>query len=167
VRLTYYLDQLSADMDMSSSNAGSTMTGMSSMMMAFFTSTSTTLYSMAWTPSSTGHYAGTCIFLILLGTIFQSLVAMRATQEAKWLEAERKRRYNMGSGLKKKSDDDSKEPISTENTVLDVPAKKVRPWRISTDVPRALMDTIIAGVGYLLSVFRLLQLLVMLLLNNV
>lgn len=92
---------------------------------------------------------------------------MRATQEAKWLEAERKRRYNMGSGLKKKSDDDSKEPISTENTVLDVPAKKVRPWRISTDVPRALMDTIIAGVGYLLSVFRLLQLLVMLLLNNV
>ena len=28
----------------------------------------------------------------------------------------------------------------------------VRPWRISTDVPRALLDTIIAGVGYLLLV---------------
>ena len=25
-----------------------------------------------------------------------------------------------------------------------------RPWRLSTDVPRALLDTVIAGVGYLL-----------------
>jgi len=25
-----------------------------------------------------------------------------------------------------------------------------RPWRLSTDVPRAVLDTVIAGVGYLL-----------------
>jgi len=30
----------------------------------------------------------------------------------------------------------------------------VRPWRITVDPVRALMDTVIAGVGYLMSVFR-------------
>ncbi len=140
---------------MSSSSTDSTPMpmSMSSMMMAFFTSTSTTLYSITWTPSSKGQYAGTCVFLILLGTIFRALFALRAIQEAKRLEAERKRRYVIGSGMKKKSDYDSKEAISTESSVLEVPPRKVRPWRISTDVPGAIMDTIIAGVGYLLSVF--------------
>jgi copper transporter 1 len=141
------------DMSPSSTNSAPMPMSMSSMMMAFFTSNSTTLYSMAWTPSSKGQYAGTCVFLILLGTIFRALFALRAIQEAKKLEAERKRRYVIGSGMKKKSDDDSKEPIMTESGVLEVPAREVRPWRLSTDVPRAIMDTIIAGVGYLLSVF--------------
>ncbi|KAK4692072.1 solute carrier family 31 (copper transporter), member 1, partial [Lecanoromycetidae sp. Uapishka_2] len=139
-------------MDMSSSAANSTMMAMSSMMMAFFTSTTTTLYSTAWTPSSTGQYAGTCIFLILLGIMFRGLFALRALQEAKWMKAERKRQYIIGSGLNKKSDNNSKEPIPNESRMSNVPDKKVRPWRISTDVPRAIMDTLIAGVGYLLMI---------------
>ena len=32
--------------------------------------------------------------------------------------------------------------------------KRMRPWRISADVPRALLDMVIAGVGYLLSVIQ-------------
>lgn len=46
---------------MSSTTMDSTMMMMSSMMMTFYTSTTTSLYSMAWTPSSRGQYAGTCI----------------------------------------------------------------------------------------------------------
>ena len=56
--------------------------------MTFFTSTVTSLYSAAWTPSSTGQYAGTCIFLILLATIFRGLFALRAIQEGKFAHAE-------------------------------------------------------------------------------
>ena len=59
--------------------------------MTFFTSTATSLYSTAWTPSSTGQYAGTCIFLILLATIFRGLFALRAIQERKNAYAERRR----------------------------------------------------------------------------
>ena len=39
--------------------------------------------------------------------------------------------------------------------VVDPRAAKLRPWRLSTDVPRAALDTIIAGVGYLLWVASL------------
>lgn len=61
------------------------------MQMTFFTSTATSLYSIAWTPSSTGQYAGTCIFLILLATIFRGLFALRAIQERKNAHAELRR----------------------------------------------------------------------------
>lgn len=93
---------------------------------------------------------GTCIFLILLGAIFRGLFALRAIREAKQTEVERKRRYITGSGLSKKLDNDSKEPTSVESNASKVPDRKVRPWRISTDMPRAMMDTVIAAVGYLL-----------------
>lgn len=66
------------------------------------------------------------------------------------MEAERKRRYSTGSGLNKRFDNDNEEPTSTERSIPNVLNNKVRPWRISTDVPRAIMDTVIAGVGYLL-----------------
>jgi len=57
------------------------------------------------------------------------------------------------------SDSESKRMILTENGVEEevmVVQKRsmgTRPWRISTDPVRAVMDTIIAGVGYLLWVF--------------
>ena len=38
---------------------------------------------------------------------------------------------------------DSVAPVMLQESML-------RPWRLSTDVPRALLDTLIAGIGYLL-----------------
>jgi len=144
---------------MTSSNM--TNMSMSMMSMTFFTSTMTPIYSAMWTPTSTGQYAGTCIFLIILATILRGLLAARAWKEAAWLDAEFNRRYVTVAGRPSKaehiaSDVDSKRMTLTENGVEEdvMVVKKrgmgTRPWRITTDPIRAVMDTIIAGVAYLL-----------------
>lgn len=129
-------------MDMSSSPSNSNMSSMSTMMVTLFTSTSTPLYSSKWTPSTTSQYAGTCIFVIVLGATFRALFSYRATQEHRWRDVEIKRRQVIVSG--KKPDEGARLGAGNRN------GRKSRPWRISTDVPRALLDTVIAGVGYLL-----------------
>ncbi|TVY39310.1 hypothetical protein LSUB1_G003624 [Lachnellula subtilissima] len=147
------------DMDMSSSN--DTTMSMSMMSMTFFTSTTTPVYSAMWAPTTTGQYAGTCIFLIVLATIFRGLLAVKAWKETAWMDAEFNRRYVTVAGrepLPKRisSDSDSKTMVLSENGVEEdvVVVKKrnmgTRPWRITTDPVRAVMDTVIAGVGYLL-----------------
>lgn len=114
-----------------------------------------------WSPTSVGGYAGTCIFLVILATIFRGLLAAKAWKETAWLDAEFNRRYVTVAGKLPKaeriaSDSDSKRMILTENGVEEdvVVVKKrsmsIRPWRITTDPVRAVMDTVIAGVGYLL-----------------
>lgn len=50
---------------------------MGPMPMTFFTSTSTPLYSNAWKPSTTGQYALTCLFLVLLCIVFRCILAAR------------------------------------------------------------------------------------------
>jgi Ctr copper transporter family len=149
-------------MDMSTmTNTTTTAMSMSMMSMTFFTSTMTPLYSAMWSPTSTGQYAGTCIFLVILATIFRGLLAVKAWKETAWLDAEFNRRYVTVAGKLPKSeriasDSDSKRMILTENGVEEdvVVVKKrsmgIRPWRITTDPVRAAMDTVIAGVGYLL-----------------
>lgn len=47
------------------------------MSMTFFYSLMTPLFSAAWTPATTGQYAGTCIFLIVLAVVHRALVAFR------------------------------------------------------------------------------------------
>ncbi|TVY49721.1 hypothetical protein LOCC1_G000249 [Lachnellula occidentalis] len=147
------------DMNMSSSDDSAM--SMSMMSMTFFTSTMTPIYSATWAPKSTGQYAGTCIFLILLATIFRALLAVKAWKETAWMDAEFNRRYVTVAGKESmpkriSSDSDSKRMILSENGVEEdvvvVKKRKVctRPWRITTDPVRAAMDTIIAGVGYLL-----------------
>jgi hypothetical protein len=143
------------------STMANTTTSMSMLSMGFFTSTTTPLYSSMWSPTSTGQYAGTCIFLVILATIFRGLLAMKAWKETAWLDAEFNRRYVTVAGKLPKSeriasDSDSKRMILTENGVEEdvMVVKKrsmgIRPWRITTDPLRAAMDTVIAGVGYLL-----------------
>ena len=138
---------------------------MSSMSMAsvFFTSTTTPLYSNSWSPSTTGQYAGTCIFLILLAIVFRTLFALRAVQERKWQLEESSRQYNI-AGVENKEkeeekEEDSRASVSTRTSndgcikVTKVIKKEnvgVRPWRTTQDVPRACVDVVIAGVGYLL-----------------
>ena len=149
-------------MDMTTNSTTTTM-DMSMMSMIFFTSTMTPLYSAMWTPTSVGGYAGTCIFLIILAVIFRALLAVKSWKETAWIDAEFNRRYIVVAGKQPKSerilsDNDTKRMILTENGVQEdvMVIKKrsmgVRPWRITTDPVRAIIDTVIAGIGYLLYV---------------
>jgi len=148
-------------MDMDSAHAATEMMGMESMHMTFFSNTSTSLYSTMWTPRNIGEYAATCIFIIILAIIFRGLLAAKAWKESAWLDAEFKRRYVAVQGKgpqseRMSSDVDSKRMTLSENGVEEdvmVVRKKtmgVRPWRLSVDPVRAAMDTVVAGVGYLL-----------------
>jgi len=114
-----------------------------------------------WTPKTDGQYAGTCIFLIVLGVVLRGLLAVKGWREQEWIDQEVNRRYITVAGKLPKSerieqDSDSKRMVLTENGVEEdvVVVKKrsngVRPWRLTTDPVRALFDTVIAGVGYLL-----------------
>lgn len=138
------------------------------MIMTFFTATNTPLYSLGWTPTSTGSYAGTCIFLILLAVLFRVLLAGKAWKEERWLDEELKRRYIAVEGRgslamrirgqdgRSAEEGDAKSMVISENGLEEdvvVVTKKgpiTRPWRWSVDLVRASMDTCIAGVGYLL-----------------
>lgn len=139
------------------------MMSMSEMAMTFFTSYATPLYSDFWTPATIGGYAGTCIFIIMLATIFRALLAVKAWQETAWMDKEFNRRYVAVAGKLPKSeqiaqDSDSKRMILTENgveeevMVIKKRGVEARPWRLTVDPLRAAMDTVIAGVGYLLYV---------------
>jgi hypothetical protein len=150
------------DMSMnSSSDNSSSMMSMSGMRITFYASNMTPLYSDAWAPTNTSTYAGTCIFLILLATLFRGLLALKGWKETAWLDAEFNRRYVVVAGKPSKTerisqDSDSKRMILTENGVEEevMVVKKrssgVRPWRLSVDPLRAVIDTVIAGVAYLL-----------------
>ena len=151
----------SASMPMSSAGPNTPATSMSAMQIVFFTSTNTPLYSASWTPSGTGQYAGTCIFLIILASIFRALFALRAVQERKWQKMESRRRYVIVAveeqeKKRRSREEESKMSGSCENSdeaSMEVPKKEVsgvRPWRTSQDIPRACLDVVIAGVGYLL-----------------
>ncbi|KAH6855136.1 Ctr copper transporter family-domain-containing protein [Chaetomium sp. MPI-CAGE-AT-0009] len=135
----------------------------------FQTTMATALFSTAWTPCSTGAYAGTCIFLIALAAVFRGLLALKSWQERRWLDAELARRYVVVHGKPALADALARDPaaksatmVLSENGVEEnvvvvgnrgaaaAAAAHVRPWRLSVDPLRAVVDTVIAGVGYLL-----------------
>ncbi|KAI0908366.1 Ctr copper transporter [Ustulina deusta] len=145
------------EMDMGSSSSSHD----SGHMSVFNNEMMTALYSYAWTPSTAGAYAGTIIFLIFLGAFFRFLLAGKAMAEARWLDAEMKRRYVVVQGKLPVSeqlsrDDLSKQVTLTENGVEEnvfvVQRREQihRPFRLSIDPLRAAFDTLITGVGYLL-----------------
>ena len=152
---------------MSGMSGDSTSTNTMSMAMVFTNNHSTPLFSSKWTPSTSGAYAGTCIFLVVLAVISRLLSAYRHTVEQKWHDRAVNRRYivvageteadrerqTIGSGGEK-----SEEAVLTSRG-MDERVKVVRtlkkgftstPWRFSTDLPRACIFTVQAGVGYLL-----------------
>ncbi|KAL5119020.1 hypothetical protein ACEQ8H_003149 [Pleosporales sp. CAS-2024a] len=153
------MDSMSGmNMGSSSSPATSSQTGM---MAAFFTSTKTPLYSTAWTPSTAGQYAGTCIFLILLAIALRAIFTLKAFVEIKAVEGALKRRYVVVAGEKTISerawsDSDSATGILTTNGVqedvriVSAPVKHIQPWRFGVDLPRAILMTVATAVGYLL-----------------
>ena len=151
-------DTMSMTMDDSTSSSHS-----SSMMAVFQTSISTSLYSTRWTPTTTGTYAATCIFLILLATLFRALLALKSWQEQRWLDRELARRYVVVNGKAPLAETLSRDSLAKNMTmvlgangveenvvVVKNRAAHARPWRMSVDPVRAAIDTVVAGVGYLL-----------------
>ena len=138
-------------------------TPMSSMMNNVFTvSTSTSLYSTSWTPASTGSYAGTCIFLIVLASISRCLVAGKHLLEHRWLDNELDRRYVSVRGTPTEAERIDSEPKAKTGTLITergveehvrvVRRKRrgVAPWRFSVDLPRAAYVMVLIGAQYLL-----------------
>ncbi|KAF8849425.1 hypothetical protein BDZ45DRAFT_604404 [Acephala macrosclerotiorum] len=135
---------------------------MSDTSVTFGVSATTPLYLSHWAPSTTGQYAGTCIFIIALAAIFRGLLAFKAIQQRRWTDAEFNSREMVRAGRTKKEGDDAWRESDRKTLVLSangveenviVVAKKVAkraPWRLTVDLPRALLDTLIAFVGYLL-----------------
>jgi hypothetical protein len=104
------------------------------MAMTFFTSTNTPLYSLSWSPNSTGQYAGTCIFLIAFAAIFRALLAVRVN----FFEVLAVVKHRRSGGLIYPYAVDAK--------------PKTRPWRVNEAVMLGSMDVVLAGIGYLLLV---------------
>ncbi|MCJ1485407.1 hypothetical protein MMC06_005581 [Schaereria dolodes] len=137
---------------------------MSAMSMAFFTSTSTPLFSASWVPMSTGSYAGTCIFLIILAVIFRGLFAGKHILEHDWSEKERIRRFIVVRGRSAEEEHTGPASSQKDRTLIGErilkdggnpgrgQTRNMTPWRLSVDLPRAAFLTVIVGVGYLLMV---------------
>ncbi|KAF2677999.1 hypothetical protein K458DRAFT_317869 [Lentithecium fluviatile CBS 122367] len=104
------------------------------MAMTFFTSTTTPLFSWAWTPDSSGKYAGTCIFLIVFSAIFRALLAIRLNF------------FDIVATIKRRRGDDQISLYAIDKRTT------VRPWRANEAVMLASMDAVIGGVGYLLMI---------------
>lgn len=146
----------------SSSSATMSMSSMSMMENVFFSSTTTALYSSAWEPKSTGAYAGTCIFLIVLAVIFRSLAAGKHILEHRWMDKELNRRYVSVRGVPTEAarinaDSEGKNVtlisergVEEQVRVVRRHKRSVTPWRCSIDLPRAVYVTVMSGVGYLL-----------------
>ncbi|KAI9787890.1 MAG: hypothetical protein M1816_007376 [Peltula sp. TS41687] len=132
------------------------------MVMTFFTSTRTPLYSTGWTPTTTGRYAGSCIFLIILAVLFRTSLALRQRLELYWLDRHLNRRYVVVAGrttekARVSGDADAKSALLVSAAGVEEDVRVVRrhlratpPWRLSVDLPRALLGTVMAGIGYLL-----------------
>lgn len=101
---------------------------MSTMSMTFFTSTSTSLFSASWTPTTPGQYAGTCIFLIALVALFRALVAVR---------------FNLFAVLAQ---------AKGQPEIEDKARLEKRRWRADEAVWIASLDVVLAGVSYLLMI---------------
>lgn len=141
--------------------SGTETTSHGMMQMAFFTATNTPLYSDSWTPQNAGQYAGTCIFLIVLAITLRALFTAKSFLEARAMASALKRRYVVVAGQKSlaeqaMNDGSSMTGILTTNglqedvRVISAPVKHTQPFRFSVDLPRALLMTVAAAVGYLL-----------------
>lgn len=134
----------------------------SSDMYVFSNRQDTSLYSLSWTPTTSGQYAGTCIFLVILAIISRLLVAFKVAVERKWLSIALNRRYVVVAGRKQEADSSNSDPDSIDTALLTTQGaqenvKVVRrvshgpqPWRFSVDLPRALLFLCIIAVNYLL-----------------
>lgn len=143
---------------MGSSGSSSSM----STSMVFTNTHDAPLYSSAWSPTTSGAYAGTCIFLIVLAILDRCLIAFKATMERHWRAVHLNRRYVAIAGKSTESGRIDADPNvklaslvtaqgveETVKVVHSIPSGPI-PWRFSVDLPRAVLYLCIAGVSYLL-----------------
>ncbi|KAF4552572.1 Hypothetical protein D9617_9g023610 [Elsinoe fawcettii] len=129
----------SSSMNMTDGSGHSSMMAMSDMMMTFFTSSSTPLFAENWTPDTIGQYAGTCIFLIVLAIIFRGLVAVRCVFSDLYYQYSHRHEPEWRAAR----------ILDQDKNGLRVGTGRTR-WTIDEAVPRAVLDTVLAGVSYLL-----------------
>ena len=124
----------------------------------FFKSSHTPLF---WDLSSTGQYAGTCIFLIFLGCLMRFLLALRPTLEARlWGKTAAAVSVIRTSEGDEKEEDRMFAPAGAATarrghilaTVRRDIGRRWSGWRVGTAASRATYDLVIAGIGYLLCV---------------
>ncbi|KAJ5194350.1 Ctr copper transporter [Penicillium cf. griseofulvum] len=149
-------------MDMSSSTHSMSSSSPMSMSMVFQNTHDTPLFSNTWTPSSSGSFAGTCIFLIILAIIDRCLIAFKATMERHWLATHLNRRYVTVAGKNTEAGNIASDPDAKFASLITAQGveKSVKvvhnithgpiPWRFSVDLPRALLFLCIVGISYLL-----------------
>jgi len=138
------------------------MTSSGTMEMVFQNSHMTPLFSSAWTPQTSSQYAGTCIFLVILATILRALFALKTTLDRRAQAKARNRRYVKVQGRGTEGDKIESNRETKSGAVLTVngveedvkvvtgDAPSPLPFRLSVDLPRATLVTVMAGVGYLL-----------------
>lgn len=177
---------MDTDMGSSPSPSNESSSTAMGMQMTFFTATSTPLYSNAWTPSSTGAYAGTCIFLILLALLFRFLLSVKSQMESRWREQNLNRRFIVTADPKElrgnnQANQDADRRVENgpalpagfvgknaavltingldENVRMVERARgegaepsgsAIQPFRLSVDLVRAAVVTVLVGVAYLL-----------------
>ncbi|KAJ5128271.1 hypothetical protein N7448_001988 [Penicillium atrosanguineum] len=151
-------DTMSMTMSMATSTATSSMSGMSGMsdssmtmsmsemIMTFFTSFKTPLFSEDWTPTSKGQYAGTCIFLIVLAVILRVLIAIRPVLEGRlWTDG------MQHATIDGKQDMQTKRMSGVQLSMQELGNRWSR-WRVNPAAGRATYEMFIAGVAYLLMI---------------
>ncbi|KAH7305762.1 Ctr copper transporter family-domain-containing protein [Stachybotrys elegans] len=124
---------------------------MADMIMGFFTSTHTPLYSPAWAPSGAGAYAATCIFLIVLAALLRVLLALRPILERRiWRTPSIHTDMDNDPSLLH----DQKIAHPSPSQVLSNVSRDVSTgwagWRVAPAVARATYEVVVVGVGYLL-----------------
>lgn len=122
----------------------------------FYTGRGGPLHSSAWTLTTVGGYAGTCVFLFALGVVLRCLLAAKSLLELCWIDVELQRRYVVETFGEGRIGDDSRpaESILIENGLerdglLMRRVMESRPGTIVVHATRAAIDTMIVGVLYL------------------
>ncbi|KAI1410268.1 hypothetical protein F5Y13DRAFT_168052 [Hypoxylon sp. FL1857] len=145
-----------ATMDMNMSDTSNDMDmgemGDSHMVMTFFSSSTTSLFSKSWTPASSAAYAGTCIFLIIFAVIMRIMLALKPILEKTlWNTIVRPE----GELIPEDETGYQKDEMTARPAVKRVYGNVRRrwaAWRFKTSLSRAFFELLLATVGYLLYV---------------
>lgn len=151
---------------------GDSSSGMShSMAMTFHSNMVDALFSDQWVPSNRGQYAGTCIFIVFFAMIYRGLFVVKFKLDEKLIKCGKLNKQvvaltDIGRDQPYKSLRDIEDELDEEEEQerlqkLERPEQPSpaptmttrqgpRPWRLSVDVPRAAIQTVLSGVGYLL-----------------
>ncbi|ORY68905.1 Ctr copper transporter family-domain-containing protein [Pseudomassariella vexata] len=138
-----------SSMKQAHSTTGGAKTMDGSMVMTFFSSSSTPLFSKGWTPQTTTSYMATCFFLVALACIMRMLLALKPVLETSiWWINSNSDRILLPEG--NEDIDPVKEDIRRLQKVTSQVKQRWWRWRFSTSLSRATFEVLLAVVGYLL-----------------